>query len=229
MQQAAALPGLPVIRWDPLRQVWVDQKTKGVVTVSTNTVTQPQGTVVAAAAAGPGFTQQGNTRAQKPSAREHFPLIIPDKDWWKTCDKNTSDVLTMMTTKCDVFKDIVNCQQLAQMGYLPQGIQSFVPHSMHGGFTIPNGCSSGNLGVEYDGLKMVFNSPNIPIMAVIAKDLLSKVFYFGSGVNQVHSVCGWRCCPGAGALGAGRAWEPEAALGALVVGGATSHRAGCKH
>jgi hypothetical protein len=189
------LPGLPVIRWDPIRQVWVDGKTKGVVTVSQNTVTAPQGAVVAAAAAAPGFTQQGQTRAQRPSAKEFFPLVIPDKDWWKTCDKNSSDILTMMTTKCDIFKDIVNCQQLAQMGYLPNGIQSFVPSSMHGGFTIPNGCSSGNLGVEYDGLRMVFNSPTIPIMAVIAKDVISKVFYFGSGVTQVRGVaCGvaWR-------------------------------------
>lgn len=171
---------MPIIVWDPIRQVWVDAKTRGVVTVSSNTVTQP--TTVAAA---PSFTQQGRTRPQRPSAREFFPLVIPDADWWKTCDRDNSDLLTTMTTKCDVFKDIVNCQQLASMGYLPSGIQSFVPASMHGGFTIPNGCSTGNLGVEYDGLKMVFNSPQTPIMAVIAKDLISKVFYFGSGVTQV--------------------------------------------
>jgi hypothetical protein len=158
----------------------VDAKTRGVVTVSSNTVTQP--TTIAAA---PSFTQQGRTRPQRPSAREFFPLVIPDADWWKTCDRDNSDLLTTMTTKCDVFKDIVNCQQLASMGYLPSGIQSFVPSSMHGGFTIPNGCSTGNLGVEYDGLKMVFNSPQTPIMAVIAKDIISKVFYFGSGVTQV--------------------------------------------
>lgn len=170
-----------MIIWDPIRQVWVDAKTRGVVTVSSNTVTQP--TTVAAA---PSFTQQGRTRPQRASAREFFPLVIPDMDWWKTCDRNSSDLLTTMTTKCDIFKDLVNCQQLASMGYLPSGIQSFVPHSMHGGFTIPNGCSTGNLGVEYDGLKMVFNSPQTPIMAVIAKDVISKVFYFGSGVTQVR-------------------------------------------
>lgn len=168
-----------MIIWDPIRQVWVDAKTKGVVTVSSNTVTQPQGSQVAS------YTQQGRTRPQRASAKEFFPLVIPDLDWWKTCDRDNSDLLTTMTTKCDIFKDIVNCQQLASMGYLPSGIQSFVPHSLHGGFTIPNGCSSGNLGVEYDGLKMVFNSPQVPIMAVIAKDVISKVFYFGSGVTQV--------------------------------------------
>lgn len=178
---AAALPGLPIIIWDPIRQVWVDAKTRGVVTVSSNTVTQP--TAVAAA---PSYTQQGRTRPQRASAKEFFPLVIPDMDWWKTCDRNSSDLLTTMTTKCDIFKDLVNCQQLASMGYLPSGIQSFVPHSMHGGFTIPNGCSTGNLGIEYDGLKMVFNSPQVPIMAVIAKDVISKVFYFGSGVTQVR-------------------------------------------
>lgn len=181
LQSAAALPGLPVIIWDPIRQVWVDAKTRGVVTVSSNTVTQP--TAVAAA---PGYTQQGRTRPQRASAREFFPLVIPDMDWWKTCDRNNSDLLTTMTTKCDIFKDLVNCQQLGLMGYLPSNIQSFVPHSMNGGFTIPNGCSTGNMGVEYDGLKMVFNSPQVPIMAVIAKDIISKVFYFGSGVTQVR-------------------------------------------
>lgn len=185
LRPVAAL-GKDVIRWDPIRQVWVDAKTKGVVTVTANSVTQPSGTVLAssAAVAPAAFTQQGNTRPQRASAREHFPLVIPDADWWKTCDKNASDFLTMVTTKCDIFKDIVNCQQLAEMGYLPSGVQSFVPGSLHGGFTLPNGCSSGNLGVEYDGWKMVFNSPQIPIMAVIAKDLLSKVYYFGSGVTQ---------------------------------------------
>lgn len=162
----------------------MDAKTRGVVTVSSNSVTQP--TTVAAA---PSFTQQGRTRPQRPSAREFFPLVIPDAEWWKTCDRDNSDLLTTMTTKCDIFKDIVNCQQLASMGYLPSGIQSFVPSSMHGGFTIPNGCSTGNLGVEYDGLKMVFNSPQVPIMAVIAKDVISKVFYFGSGVTQVCRLC----------------------------------------
>jgi hypothetical protein len=86
---------------------------------------------------------------------------------------------------------VVNCQQLAEMGYLPSGVQSFVPGgNLNGGFQVPNGCSSGNLGVEYDGIKMVFNSPQIPILAVIAKDLpLSRVYYFGSGVTQVRFDC----------------------------------------
>eukprot|EP00775_Hariotina_reticulata_P004118 gene4118-4364_t len=90
----------------------------------------------------------------------------------------------MATTKCDLFKDFVNCQQLAAMGYLPAGTQSFVPNALNGGFTLPNGCSSGQLGIEYDGVKMVFNSPQVPILAVIAKDVLSKVYYFGSGTLQ---------------------------------------------
>lgn len=172
-------------------------KTKGVVTVTSNSVTNPApGTTVAAApgnvafaASGPGYTQQGETRPQRASDKSLFPLVIPDAEFFKNCGKNTSDLLTMMTTKCDIFKDIVNCQQLAEMGYLPQGVQSFVPGgNLNGGYQVPNGCSAGNLGIEYDGLKMVFNSPQIPILAVIAKDIpLSKVYYFGSGVTQVGS------------------------------------------
>ncbi|KAF6262980.1 hypothetical protein COO60DRAFT_530512 [Scenedesmus sp. NREL 46B-D3] len=179
---AALLPDL--IRWDPVRQVWVDMKTKGVVTVTSNSVTNPApGTAVAAA---PTYTQQGETRPQRWSDKSLFPLVIPDAEWFQTCGRIQDDPLTHIASKCDLFKDVVNCQQLAEMGYLPAGVQSFVPGgNLNGGFQLPNGCSSGNLGVEYDGLKMVFNSPQIPILAVIAKDLpLSKVFYFGSGVTQ---------------------------------------------
>jgi hypothetical protein len=178
-----------VIRWDPVRQVWIDMKTRGVVTVTSNSVTNPApGTTVAAA---PTYTQQGETRPQRWSDKSFFPLVIPDAEWFKTCGKIQDDPLTHIASKCDVFKDVVNCQQLAQMGYLPSGVQSFVPGgNLNGGFQVPNGCSSGNLGVEYDGIKMVFNSPQIPILAVIAKDLpLSRVYYFGSGVTQVRFGC----------------------------------------
>lgn len=42
---------------------------------------------------------------------------------------------------------------------------------------------------------MVFNSPQIPILAVIAKDIPSKVYYFGSGVTQARRrVRSCACC-----------------------------------
>ncbi len=136
-----------VIVYDPIREVWVDASTRGVVTVTSNSVTNPAAgsklaTPVAGIAAGPGdvFVQQGETRPQRWSDKSLFPLVLPDKEWFKTCGKKPDDSLSMATTKCDLFKDIVNCQQLAQMGYLPQGVQSFVPGgNMNGGFTLPNG------------------------------------------------------------------------------------------
>jgi hypothetical protein len=180
--------GAGLIIWDPIKKVWVDTKTKGVVTVTSNSVTNPEegSTLAVAAAPGHGWTQQGHTKPQKWSTKDHYPLVMPDAEWFKTCFKNSSDHLSMATTKCDLFKDFVNCQQLASMGYLPPGTQSFVPNALNGGFTLPNGCSSGQLGIEYDGVKMVFNSPQVPILAVIAKDVLSKVYYFGSGTLQVR-------------------------------------------
>lgn len=188
-----------IIKWDPIRNVWVDMATKGVVTVTSNSVTAPVAgqtlatPVVAGSTAA--YTQQGETRPQRASAKDLYPLIIPDAEYFKSCHKNTSDPLSMATTKCDLFKDFVNCQQLADMGYLPPGVQSFVPSGLNGGFSLPNGCSSGNLGIEYDGIKMVFNSPQIPILAVIAKDIPSKVYYFGSGVLQVCEHA-WASCSG---------------------------------
>eukprot|EP00878_Enallax_costatus_P041042 GHUV01047492.1.p1 GENE.GHUV01047492.1~~GHUV01047492.1.p1 ORF type:complete len:197 (+),score=32.73 GHUV01047492.1:267-857(+) len=161
-------------------------KTKGVVDVVANSKTNPQPGAVAATATT--YTQQGETKPQKPSDHSLFPMVLPDKQWFESCGRNLSDVLTLKSTGCDIFKDVINCQQLAQMGYLPPGVQSYSPGGhLTGGFSLPNGCSSGNLGVEYNGHKMVFNSPQIPILAVIAKELpFSKVYYYGSGVTQVQ-------------------------------------------
>ena len=60
-----------------------------------------------------------------------------------------------------------------------------------GSFNIPTGCTAGSLGVSYDKLfRLTFNSPQVPIMAVITKDPVgSMVSYFGTGSTQ---VCGRR-------------------------------------
>ena len=67
---------------------------------------------------------------------------------------------------------------------------------------IPTGCTSGSLGVSYDKLfRMTFNSPQVPILAVISKDPVgSMVSYFGTGTTQVRRV--WRG-PAGGCTGIG--------------------------
>jgi hypothetical protein len=114
-------------------------------------------------------------------------MSLPSKEYLDTCVKDSDDPLAALLTKCDFFEDLVTCQQLAAHGYMPPGVQSFVPAHWDGGFTLPNGCGSGALGLQYDKLlkKIYFNSPSIPILAVITKDIISKVAYFGSGVTQV--------------------------------------------
>jgi len=124
---------------------------------------------------------------------------------------------------------------LANMGYLPKGVQSFEAKSMTGAcarkkgrlvvmaqrrlqlsglrdvrtmcnlhphppppptntgsFSLPMGCASASLGVSYDKLfRLTFNSPQVPVLAVISKDPIgSMVSYFGTGTTQVS------CCEG---------------------------------
>lgn len=59
--------------------------------------------------------------------------------------------------------------------------------SSPGAFNLPTGCATGTLGVSYDKLfRLTFNSPQVPILAVITKDPVgSLVSYFGTGSTQV--------------------------------------------
>lgn len=58
-----------------------------------------------------------------------------------------------------------------------------------GTFNLPTGCTSATLGVSYDKLfRLTFNSPQIPVLAVITKDAVgSMVSYFGTGSTQVRT------------------------------------------
>ncbi len=63
-----------------------------------------------------------------------------------------------------------------------------------GSFALPMGCASASLGVSFDKLaRLTFNSPQVPVLAVITKDPIgSMVSYFGTGTTQVRRGVGRR-------------------------------------
>jgi hypothetical protein len=119
-----------------------------------------------------------------------YPMPIPTKEQLASCAQNASDPMSMAINRCEWFEKQVSCQQLAAKGFLPPGVQSYTPGKLTGKFTVPYGCGSGNLGLLYDGVRLLFNSPSIPIMAIISKDLVWKVAYYGTGSTQVRVA--WR-------------------------------------
>jgi hypothetical protein len=100
-----------------------------------------------------------------------------------------TDGLTQVTTACHYNNSsTITCQQLASQNLITSRSHSFIPPSLTGNFSSPVGvCGTSHVALSLKrGGDLLFQSPAVPVLAVIAREGdSSKTFLLGSGVSQV--------------------------------------------
>jgi hypothetical protein len=154
--------------WSTTQRLWGSNNSNNSFSDGSNQQSMPPATAAAAAAAVPFDAQQFLT----------------------TCGRRVTDGLTQVTTACSYSNSsTVNCQHLAVQNLVPSNIQSFTPPSLTGNFTSPVGCGNSNVMLSVTTGDMLFHTPSVPVLAVIAREgRSSKTFLLGSGVAKVRQT-----------------------------------------
>jgi hypothetical protein len=90
----------------------------------------------------------------------------------------------------------VGCAFLEAQGYVAGGVQSLVPDTLSGNFSVPDTCGSTAVSVAVKQQQLSFDAGGRSVLAVIAKGTGSSGFFFGRGASKVRIPAEHLCVPG---------------------------------
>jgi hypothetical protein len=115
------------------------------------------------------------------------------------CKQNPGEPLSQGITSCLNWQQQVGCAFLEAQGYVVGGVQSLVPDTLSGNFSVPGTCGSTAVSVAVKQQQLRYDAGGRFVLAVIAKGTGSSVYSLGRGANKVcisasPCVCMACCC-----------------------------------
>jgi hypothetical protein len=125
------------------------------------------------------------TEAQRSSPNRG---LLQSQHTQQSCGRIPSEPLSAAITSCSTWQQRIGCAFLETQGYIPAGVQSFVPPSLSGNFSTAETCGSSTLSLATKSQVLRFEAGKRTLLAVVSRGAGTAAYFFGRGAPKVSSV-----------------------------------------
>jgi hypothetical protein len=105
----------------------------------------------------------------------------------QSCGRIPKEPLSAAITSCSTWKQHIGCAFLETQGYIPAGVQPFVPASLSGNFSTAETCGSSTLSLTTQQQVLRFDATKRTVLAVVSRGTGSAAYFLGRGASKVCS------------------------------------------